>query len=292
MRSVVITGVSSGIGYEASKLAIEKGAQVFGSVRRSDDATRLQSEFGEGFIPLLFDVRDEEAVRSEAQRVRSILAGHTLSGLVNNVGIAIPGPVLHQPMSEIRDQIATNLIGSFLTTQAFAPLLGADRSLTGPPGRIVNISSIGGKIGQPFASAYIASKHGLEGFSDTIRREMMLHGIDVIIVAPGPVRTPLWNKLEPLLGRYTDTPYGEPFERGLRTMITVGHDHSLEPEKMAETIWHALTIKHPKPRYAPAEHPILEQALPMAVPRRVLDWAMTRYLKLKPGRSGTTKIKE
>lgn len=271
MRSVVITGVSSGIGYETAGLSLANGAKVFGSVRRSEDAERLKAEFGQRFTPLLFDVRDEAAVRREAARVRESLTGSTLSGLVNNVGTAVPGPLLLQPVEEIRMQLEINLVSAFTVTKVFAPLLGADRSLQGPPGRVVNISSIGGKIGQPFAAAYIASKHGLEGFSDAVRRELQLYGIDVIIVAPAEVRTPIWDKIEPLLGRYAGSDYGEAYDRGLRAMITIGRGHGLEPKQVAETIWQALTAAQPDTRYAPARHPIVEQGLLRILPRRFID---------------------
>jgi short-subunit dehydrogenase len=135
----------------------------------------------------------------------------------------------------------------------------------------VNISSIGGKIGQPFAAAYIASKHGLEGFSDAVRRELQLYGIAVIIVAPAEVRTPIWDKIEPLLGRYAGSDYGEAYDRGLRTMITIGRGHGLEPKQVAETIWQALTAAQPDTRYAPARHPVVEQGLLRILPRRFID---------------------
>jgi NAD(P)-dependent dehydrogenase (short-subunit alcohol dehydrogenase family) len=282
MHSVVITGVSSGIGYETAKLALEQGAQVFGSVRRRDDAERLAAAFGERFTPLLFDVRDERAVKAETQRVREDLKGKTLSGLVNNAGTALPGPALLQPVEDFRTQIETNLTAAFIVTQAFAPLLGADRSLAGGAGRIVNVSSIAGKVGQPFASGYVASKHGLEGFSDSIRRELRLFDIDVVIVAPAEVRTPIWSKIEPQIGRFAGTPYGDAFDKALRTMVKTGRENGLEPRRVAETIWRALTVPRPKPRYAPAQHPVLEQGLVRILPRRVMDWALGRYLGLQP----------
>jgi NAD(P)-dependent dehydrogenase (short-subunit alcohol dehydrogenase family) len=278
--SVVITGVSSGIGFETAKLVIEKGGRVFGSVRREVDAERLQGAFGERFTPLRFDVRDHAAVEAEAQRVRGLLDGKRLSGLVNNAAVALPGPLLYQPTEEIRAQIETDLIAPFMVTRAFAPLLGADPSLSGAPGRVVSMSSIGGKLGQPFATGYIASKHGLEGFSETLRRELQLFGIDVVIVAPGVVATPIWDKIEPFLGRYGHTPYGAAFDQGVRDMLKAGREHGLDPRKVAETIWEALTASRPKPRYGPAQHPILEQGLLMALPRRVIDWAMARHLGL------------
>jgi NAD(P)-dependent dehydrogenase (short-subunit alcohol dehydrogenase family) len=281
VTSVVITGVSSGIGLETAKLVIETGGRVFGSVRRDEDAERMQARLGKSFTPLLFDVRDDAAVEAEARRVRGLLDGRRLSGLVNNAAVALPGPLLYQPAEEIRAQIETDLIAPFMVTRAFAPLLGADPSLSGPPGRIVNISSIGGKLGQPFASGYIASKHGIEGFSEALRRELQMFGIEVAIVAPGVVATPIWDKVEPFLGRYADTPYGAAFDQGIRDMLKAGRDHGLPPCKVAETIVEALTTSRPKPRYGPAQHPILEQGLMMVLPRRVIDWAMARHLGLR-----------
>ena len=271
MRSMVITGVSSGIGYESTKLAIRKGARVFGSVREETDADRLQREFGEAFVPLRFDVRDEAAVKAAAAEVQETLAGGTLTGLVSNAGIAQPGPVLYQPIAEIREQIETNLIAGFTVAQAFAPLLGADRTLKGPPGRMIIMSSIAGTIGQPFMGAYVASKHGLEGLADVLRRELMPFGIDVIAIGPAPVDTPIWDKAKPMIGRYDGTEYAEPFNDGARAMIKSGHDHSLAAGEIAELVWEALTTAHPDARYAPAQHKVLEQILPRILPRRWLD---------------------
>ncbi len=163
MQSVVVTGVSTGIGWGTTKVLIQKGFRVFGSVRKSSDAERLSKEFGENFVPLIFDVTDEPAVQAAAQKVREQLNGETLFGLVNNAGIAVPGPLLFLPTDDFRHQLEVNLVSVLIVTKAFAPLLGSDRSLHGKPGRIINISSVGGKIGAPFLGAYAASKHGLEG---------------------------------------------------------------------------------------------------------------------------------
>lgn len=125
-QSIVVTGVSTGIGYATAKLAIEKGARVFGSVFNVEDADRLRREFGSSYEPLIFDVRDEAAVRVEAARVKTLLSGRTLFGLVNNAGIAIPGPLALQPLEDIRQQIEVNLVSAFTVTQAFLPCLGLD----------------------------------------------------------------------------------------------------------------------------------------------------------------------
>src|SRR5689334_1429291 len=145
MKSVVVTGVSTGIGWGTARVLIRNGMHVFGSVRKQSDADRLANEFGGAFTPLLFDITDEAAVQAAAQLVRERLGGETLFGLVNNAGIATAGPLMHQPLEEFRYQIEVNLVGQLIVTRAFLPWLGTDRSLRGQPGRIVNISSVGGK---------------------------------------------------------------------------------------------------------------------------------------------------
>ena len=148
-RSLVITGVSTGIGHAVAKSATAQGWQVFGSVRTEIDAERLTEEFGAAFTPLLFDVRDETALAAAAKAVHAALGSRTLHGLVNNAGIGFAGPVLHQPLDEFRAVIDTNVFGTLMASRAFAPLLGADQTLTGKKGRIVNITSIAGRSGNP-----------------------------------------------------------------------------------------------------------------------------------------------
>ena len=194
MKQIVITGASTGIGHASVKFLLSRGFRVFGSVRSRGDADRLQREFGELFIPLLFDVTDEAAVQAEAEKVGQHLKTNTLDGLVNNAGIEVAGPLPHLSTDQFRHQLEVNLLGPFIVTKAFLPLLGTDPARKGNPGRIVNISSSSGKIAGPFTGAYAASKFGLEGFSESLRRELILFGIDVIIIGPGAVVTPIWQK--------------------------------------------------------------------------------------------------
>src|SRR6201981_2562057 len=168
MRSVVITGASTGIGWATAKLLLGRGYRVFGSVRKQADAERLRGEFGANFAPLLFDVTDEAAVLAAAREVRAALNGETLAGLVNNAGIALSGPVLELSADEFRRQMDVNVIGPIIATQAFGPLLGSDPSLKGPKGRIVMISSVAGKNGNQLTPAYAASKHAIEGLSENL----------------------------------------------------------------------------------------------------------------------------
>jgi len=214
MRSVVITGVSTGIGHAAAKVLIDRGFRVFGSVRRAEDADRLTEEFGDAFAPLIFDVTDDAAIAEAAACVRGALAGETLAGLVNNAGIAVSGPLTELPVADYRRQLEVNLVGPFMVTQAFAPLLGTDSSLSGARGRIVNISSVAGLRAMPFLGPYAASKFGLEGYSEALRREMLLYGIDVIVIGPGPVQTAIWDKAEEVdVSAYAASPYAPILER-------------------------------------------------------------------------------
>jgi NAD(P)-dependent dehydrogenase (short-subunit alcohol dehydrogenase family) len=280
MRAVVVTGTSTGIGWGAAKALAAKGLHVFGSVRKTKDAERLAREFGSSFTPLLFDVTDEAAVGAAVDTVRQSLGGHTLLGLVNNAGIATPGPIMHQPLADYRRQIEVNLIGAFTVAKAFAPLLGADRSLQGPPGRIVNITSLGGKIGSPFLAGYCSAKHGLEGLSESLRRELMLYGIDVVIIGPGAVKTLIWDKAEAMdISAYARTDYGPAMEK-LAAFMAGGARDGLAIERVGELIHHALTVKRPRVRYALAPSLLFDWIVPRALPRRWVDRIFARRLGL------------
>src|SRR3982074_1193561 len=281
MQSVVITGASTGIGWATAKLLLDRGFRVFGSVRKPADADRLSSEFGANFTPLLFDVTDEAAVLAAAREVRAALGGETLFGLVNNAGIAVAGPVLELAADEFRRQMDVNVIGSIIATQAFGPSLGSDPSLRGKPGRIVMISSVAGRNGNPLMSAYAASKFAIEGLSESLRREMMLFGIDVIIVAPGAVKTPIWSKAEEVdISAYKNSPFFPSLERIRKFMLHLG-ETGLPAEKIAERIADALTSAHPKVRYQITPNP-MRHLVTAVLPKRMVDKIIAKRLGLLP----------
>ena len=281
MQSVVITGASTGIGWAAAKLLLDRGFRVFGSVRKQADADRLQAEFGPNFTPLMFDVTDEAAVLAAGREVRTALNGETLTGLVNNAGIAVAGPVLELAADEFRHQMNVNVIGPIIATQAFGPLLGSDLSLKGPKGRIVMISSVAGKNGNPLTAAYSASKHAIEGLSESLRREMMLFGIDVIIVAPGAVKTPIWSKAEEVdISAYKNSPFFPALGRIRKFMLQLG-ETGLPAEKIAEAILEALTSAHPKVRYQLTPDP-MRHLMGAVLPKRTLDKIIAKRLGLLP----------
>lgn len=284
-ESVVVTGASSGIGREIARVLGQKGFKVFGTVRQQADADRLQSEFGAAFTPLLMDVTDQPAVLRAADQVRAGLGRSTLAGLVNNAGISVVGPLLHLPLAEFRRQLEVNLIAPLLVTQAFAQLLGTDRTRDGSPGRIVNISSVGGKMGAPFLGAYVASKHGLEGMSESLRRELMLYGIDVVLIEPGYVNTPILDKavLEGS-GIYRQTDYAVSLDRFTKFFIEEGRK-GLLPRAIGEVVHTALTVRHPRARYTIVQQKFKNWTVPMLLPNRIVDRLMGKQLGLLP--SGT-----
>jgi NAD(P)-dependent dehydrogenase (short-subunit alcohol dehydrogenase family) len=280
MKTVVVTGVSTGIGWGCVKVLTAAGYRVFGSVRKQADADRLQAEFGPNFTPLIFDVTDQAAVQRGAAVVEKALGGETLLGLVNNAGVAVAGPLLYIGIDELRQQLEVNLIAQLTVTQAFAPLLGADTSRKGKPGRIVMMSSIGGKNAFPFMGPYSASKFGLEGLSESLRRELMVFGIDVIMIRPGAVRTPIWDKADEVdVTRFANTPYYSSLDKVKEVMIGQGRK-GYPPERIGRAVLKALTTARPKTAYT--ENPDrLQGGAVRLLPKRVVDKAIAGQLGLK-----------
>lgn len=279
MKSAVITGASTGIGFATARELIDQGFRVFGSVRSDADAKRVQLEFGAGFTPLLFDVTDEKAVLAGAAEVRPMLHGEKLTGLVNNAGISVPGPLLELSVDKIRKQLEVNVIGQLIVTQAFAPLLGTDPALKGEPGRIVMISSVAGKSALPFGGPYAASKHALEGLSESLRRELMVFGIDVVVIGPGPIKTPIREKgAKADFSKYENTPYLEPLKRA-RAMMQARGMAGYPPERVAKLVHHVLTAPRPRVRYQITPDWLMRGVL-RALPKRLVDRLIAGRLAL------------
>ncbi|MGX1197616.1 SDR family oxidoreductase [Parvibaculum sp. MBR-TMA-1.3b-4.2] len=281
MKSVVVTGVSTGIGRGATRVLAENGIHVFGTVRKQEDADALKKEFGDRVTPLILDVTDEAALRQAAAEVREKLGGEKLFGLVNNAGIAVSGPLVEINPDDVRTQLEVNVMGPLLTTQAFAPLLGTDPDLKGEPGRIVNISSVGGRRAFPFLGPYSASKFAVEGMSEALRRELMLFGIDVIVVAPGAVRTNIWDKAEEIdVTPYSNSPYLDILQNFQTNFVAQGRQ-GLKPEYLGEVILNALSAQSPKTRYEVSPDPFIQQMMTRYLPPRMLDKMIAKMLGLK-----------
>lgn len=277
-RAVLVTGASTGIGRAAVASAVREGAHVFASVRKQADGDSLTQEFGEAVTPVLFDVADEAAVRAGAAQVAQALGNRRLFGLVNNAGIAVPGPLLHLDTDELRRQFEINLFGVHNVTRAFSDLLGADPDRVGKPGRIVMISSVGGQNGAPFVGPYAASKFALEGYSQSLRRELMLYGIDVIVIGPGAIATPIWDKAEQgELQRFSNTPYAPMVKRVTDYMLKQGRK-GLPPSAVGDLIWSCLTDPKPKVRYSILRRPFMDSTLPRLMNPRAVDRVIAKRL--------------
>jgi NAD(P)-dependent dehydrogenase (short-subunit alcohol dehydrogenase family) len=281
-RAVVVTGASTGIGRAAVASAVAGGAHVFAGVRKQADAKGLKAEFGDAVTPLIFDVTDEVAVNAAAAKVAGALGSRKLFGLVNNAGMAVPGPLLHLTTENLRRQMEVNFIGVHIVTQAFLPLLGADPDRTGPAGRIVMISSIGGEQAFPFVGAYAASKYALEGYSEALRRELMLFGIDVVIVAPGAIATPIWGKVDDSqLAPYRNSRYAPILDKVRDYMLDNGAK-GLPPSAVGALVWRALSGAKPKTRYRILRGEFMQMTLPKMLPKRFVDAAVAKRLGLQP----------
>ncbi|VVC76391.1 Serine 3-dehydrogenase [Aquicella siphonis] len=284
MFSVVITGVSTGIGHASAKLFANRGIHVFGSLRNESDARRLQHEFGSHFTPLIFDVTDESSVHSAARQTAAYLQGKKLWGLINNAGMAVTGALTTMPVKEFQKQLDVNLTGQLIVIQAFAPLLGVDKSLAGQPGKIINISSVSGKNAYPFLGAYAASKHGLEALSESLRRELMLYGIDVVIVAPGAIKTAIWDKArqQTIPEELSRSDYARPARVFKEYILQSAEKSGLPAETVANLLLHILQSRRPKTRYAPVPQKFFNWTLPNLLPRRWVDWLIAKKLGLLP----------
>lgn len=271
MKSVLITGSSTGIGYSTAKAFCKKGYRVYGSVRKQADADRVKQELGPNFIPLLFDVTDQAAITAAAAQLEQEIGKEGLFCLVNNAGIATSGPLGLQPIDDLRYQFEVNVFGQMAVTQAFLPLLGAKENPGFPPGRIIQISSVGGKFAGPFLGAYSGSKHALEGLSSALRIELQLYGIDVIVIGPGAIKTPIWDKPSAQeVGIYAGSPY-EPMMRKFQKYFVTGGQHGLDADWLGERIADISEKRKPKVRYAFVPDKLRKWTIPRLLPVRMVD---------------------
>lgn len=279
MPALVITGASSGIGKAISLQLARKGWRVFAGVRSEEDGNSLSGE-SSNITPLMLDVTSSAQIESAVETVSASLDGAVLNGLVNNAGIAQMAPLTLQPMKEIRAHFEVNVLGAIAVCQAFAPLLGQDKSRRGKAGRIVNITSLGGEIASPFLGAYTATKHAMESVTDTLRRELGMFGIDAIAVGPGAVQTPIWSKAQRKGGHdYQGTPWAKSLDKFIEDMTKAG-EAGLTVEDVAKVVEEALTDLNPDARYAPVPNKLTNYHLLRALPKRWVDKIFQKRLGL------------
>jgi NAD(P)-dependent dehydrogenase (short-subunit alcohol dehydrogenase family) len=275
--TVVITGASTGIGHAAALRIAAAGFTVFAGVRNAEDAERLRAA---GLQPLIVDVTDQQSIASAAAEVGDAVGSAGLAGLVNNAGIAVSGPVELIPIEDWRRQLEVNVIGQVAVTQAFLPLLRAGG------GRIVNVSSVGGRIALPLVGPYAASKFALEAISDALRRELRGQGVSVSLIEPGGVKTPIWDKglseadrIEAAMPPEGHRLYGALVAALRRQVEAIQTKTGIEPEQVAEPILHALTANKPRTRYLVGRDAKLQWAIAKRVPDRVFDRLVASQLK-------------
>ena len=271
-RCVLITGASTGIGEAAAHHLAASGWTVFAGVRSEKDAAALKAGRSGDLRPLILDVTQPEQVTAAMDVIGAALGKRRLTGLVNNAGIARMGPLALQPLEDFEAHFAVNVFGMLRMTQAAIPLLGSDPSREGPPGRIVTITSVGGRIASPFLGAYVATKHANEAMTDTLRRELAIYGIDAIAIGPGSVRTPIWDKAEKdnKDGPYAQSDWARSLDAFEETMLKGGKT-GLPPQKIAEVIETALSDASPRARYAPVPDKLTNFTIPTRLPKRWLD---------------------
>jgi NAD(P)-dependent dehydrogenase (short-subunit alcohol dehydrogenase family) len=275
-KAVVITGASTGIGAACALHLDRLGFRVFAGVRKPADGEALQRQASDQLTPILIDVTDAASIAAAADTVAAAVGEAGLAGLVNNAGIGVVGPLEFLPIAELRRQLEINVIGQVAVTQAFLPLLRQGR------GRIINMGSISGRVAMPFIGPYAASKFALEALSDSLRVELRPWGIEVSIIEPGPITTPIWEKSRALadeliqnLPQRGHDLYGEAIGIARKTIINSGQA-GIPPDKVAHVVAHALTARRPKTRYLVGRGLWFAVLFAKFVPDRLRDWLITR----------------
>lgn len=282
MKSILITGASTGIGRATATYLAGRGWQVFAGVRKPVDGDALRA-VDTNITPIILDVARSDQIRAAAETIDAALGRARLGALINNAGIANIGPLALQPIDEIRAHFDINVLGLIEVTQNMLPLLGTDTARTGSPGRIINISSFGGRMAAPFLSAYSATKAAVESVTDSFRRELFVYGIDAITLAPGAIKTPIWDKAEAREAKqpYANSVWGEPIAKFTKGFLDAG-ENGWPPEKLAALIEEILTSQSPKAYYAVGPEKLVNYSIASRLPKRVLDKGFARRFGMSP----------
>jgi NAD(P)-dependent dehydrogenase (short-subunit alcohol dehydrogenase family) len=276
VRTALVTGASSGIGRATVRRLDGAGWKVFAGVRKEEDAAALSAEGSPRLEPLMLDVLDPEAIASAAERVGAEPGG--LDGLVDNAGSAVPGPLEALPIEDFRRQVELNLTAQLAVTQAMLPAIRTAH------GRVVFISSLGGRVALPMTGAYHAAKFGLEAVADSLRQELAPWGIKVVLVEPGSIDTPIWARgeedAEKILAGASSRMhelYGAAIER-YRQVARDTAERGIPPEKVAARIEHALEARRPRARYPVGLDAQVMARLKLVLPTPIFDRIVARAM--------------
>jgi NAD(P)-dependent dehydrogenase (short-subunit alcohol dehydrogenase family) len=274
--SVLITGASTGIGAACALALDQRGYRVFAGVRRAVDGETLRQQASAQFTPLLLDVTDAASIAEVARQLRGQVDGGALAGLINNAGIAVAGPLEFVSPERLRQQFEVNVVGVLAITQALLPLLRRG------PGRIVNISSVSGRLASPFVGPYCASKFALEALSDSLRVELNPWRIPVTVVEPGVINTPIWQKSLAANASVLEEMPAESralYGREVAAMQQYARSaKGLAPEAVARVVVRALTAARPKTRYVVGIDARVGVLL-SRLPDRLRDWLLLNRLR-------------
>lgn len=274
-RRVLVTGASSGIGQHVARALVGSGWLVFAGARRADRLAALQAELGPNLVPIALDVTDGASIAAAAAAIHERTGGYGLDAVVNNAGVAIAGPMAEVEEADLRAQFETNVLGLVAVTRAFLPAMIARRS-----GRIVNVGSTAGRIGQPMVGAYHATKYAVEALSDAYRMELAPLGITVSLLEPGPVRTEFGDKLKASVDRVDPASPWAPVRANVAAVEKRAEGVMIGPEVIARDALHALTAARPRARYVAPRWfgPMLQLAA--LLPTWLLDRILSRMLGL------------
>lgn len=278
MRSVLVTGASTGIGRATALRLDADGWKVFAGVRKEADAENLRAAASPRLAPVILDVTDPEQIAAAASRIEEE-SDDGLDGLVNNAGVAVPGPLETVPLDDLRHQLEVNLIAYVAVTQAMLP------QIRRAEGRIVFLASIGGRIAFPFGGPYHASKFATEAIGDVFRQELRPWGIEVAIIEPGSIDTPIWGRGQDKAAEIeakspqTNLLYGAAIAK-FRKVIEDTAERGIPPEKVAKAIAHALESKRPKTRYLVGLDAKVQARIQPFIPTRLFDKIVARQLNL------------
>ena len=281
MRTVLVTGVSTGIGKSITESLIQNKFHVIGSVRKEEDAIYLKKKYSKQFDTVIFDVRDEKAIKNAKDKINSILEKNNsyLCSIINNSGIALGGPVQYLDLEIFKKQFDVNFFGLISVTKIFLDLLIKSNKYP-LKNKIINIGSISGKRSYPFVAPYTSSKFALEGFTDSLRRELMIHDIDVVLVQPGPIKTGIWNKVPDIeQNPFLKTEYGASIRKFASNYIKMGNK-GFRPDIIGNRIVKILQTNKPKTRYVITPNKLINYLIPGFLPDRWVDRITAKILGL------------
>ncbi len=278
--NVLITGTSTGIGKAAALHLDRLGFRVFASVRKQSDADALSREASERLTPVFMDVTDGESILKARDEVGKIVGEAGLAGIVNNAGVAFLSPLEFVPLDSFRWLFEVNLFGMLAVTQAFLPMVRQAR------GRVVNISSEASIVAAPFHGPYSASKFAVNGFSESLRKELKPLGVQVAVIVAGSINTPIWDKGAGLSDQAARRQppqavelYGKAYQIVQAYLMKMGRN-GIDPQAVAEAITHALTARRAKHYYLVGRDAHIFNLMKTFIPEVFSDWISYRVLGL------------